>query len=219
MASHRRKSDIIPAAAKAVEKNLNRRTSACAEYDSYPPDFDDEGGCSEDHVPPSMATLATKLTSQPWHQVGAGLPPVGASSEFDVIVEQLSSLLAARLRDLLVHRVTSSRGDGGSSGGGDSNSDSDSAGAPPCEDSGAHLQRDHATGQYILAEELSRSVREYVACIGRRYDAVSFHSFEHAAHVTVSANKLLSMITGSNKTDILRAEIKKALSDRHMLDR
>lgn len=147
-----------------------------------------------------------RLTSQPWHQVGAGPTPIGAATTFDGLVDQLSALLGARLRDLLVARLAARTSVGG--------------GGPDCGED-EYLRHDEPTGHHVLTDDLARSVRAYVAGIGQLYNAVAFHSFEHATHVTISANKLLSMITGSNRNGapILRAEIKKAMSDRHMLDR
>ncbi|KAL3794428.1 hypothetical protein ACHAW5_005627 [Stephanodiscus triporus] len=91
------------------------------------------------------ARLAELLTNQRWHEVGNGPHPICASTDFDIMVDQMSSILSARLRDLLVSRMLFG-GDG-------------------------------------------------------LYNEVGFHSFEHAVHVTISMNKMLSMVCGTKKFD------------------
>jgi hypothetical protein len=126
--------------------------------------------------------LAELLTNQRWHEVGnEPNSNCAASSDFDVMVDQVSSLLSRRLRDLLVARKLMREG-----GGGDTLIPPD----PTLED----LRFDRRLGDYVLVDTTSESLRRYVSCIGGLYNEVGFHSFEHAVHVTVSMNKLLSMV-------------------------
>lgn len=41
-------------------------------------------------------------------------------------------------------------------------------------------------GDDVLVDNISELVRRYVTCIGRLYNDVGFHSFEHCVHVTLS---------------------------------
>lgn len=165
--------------------------------------------------------LAELLTNQTWHEVGNCPYPLNATDEFEVMVNQLSSILAMRLRNLLVHRITGSddgisRSDGNSnvsSSSGSSveetNQDHNNASttATSLSSSSAtameYLKVDTRIGGFVLADSISKSIQEYVTCIGRMYNSVGFHSFEHATHVTISMNKLLSMITTANNSSLV----------------
>ena len=142
-------------------------------------------------------SLSAILTNQRWHEVGNGPFPIAATDDFDVMVDQLSSILGFRLLELLINRVTfpqrsmtlSNRhnkfnGNGGGGRGGGSE-------LLAME----YLRLDLQLGDYVLAESITTSIREYVSCIGKMHNDVGFHSFEHATHVTISMNKLLSMVT------------------------
>ncbi len=71
------------------------------------------------------------------------------------------------------------------------------------------LELDFELENYVLKDEIMDSLREYVACIGRLHNDVGFHSFEHATHVFLSMNKLLSMVTSA---DDLNVSAKRRLS-------
>ena len=47
---------------------------------------------------------------------------------------------------------------------------------------------------FELGEAAKHQVRDYVSCIAGMYRNNAFHNFEHASHVTMSVNKLLSRI-------------------------
>mmetsp|Transcript_13328 Transcript_13328/g.28181 ORF Transcript_13328/g.28181 Transcript_13328/m.28181 type:complete len:607 (+) Transcript_13328:776-2596(+) len=151
-------------------------------------------------------SLAERLTSQRWHEIGNGPPPIAATSDFDEIVDQLSSVLAFRLRELLIFRVVAMRNKAmkrmntansafsnncnhnSTSGEGDSLASATSSALD-------FLTVDPHLGDYVLSDSISESVRNFVATIGKLHNGVGFHSFEHATHVTLSMNKLLSMVT------------------------
>ena len=192
MASQRRSSgfNIQPLA----EPPVLRRSSSWS-YTSEEMQLD--GGYSND-ADGHENCLAELLTNQRWHEVGNGPRPTCASSDFSIMVDQISSILSARLRDLLFNRLLC---------GGDDllnshpqphvqndnikNISDCAAIATKPRDA---LRFDRRRGDHVLVESISDSIRQYVTCIGGLYNNVGFHSFEHAVHVTISMNKLLSMV-------------------------
>jgi hypothetical protein len=169
---------------------------------------DDNNYCHEDGdsataARPGNPPLASLLTNQTWHEVGNSPHPINATDEFDVMVDQLSSILAMRLRNLLVHRITGSDGVRSSTSSASIDSSNSTTNPSPSSSSSSasameYLKVDTRIGDFVLADSISNSIREYVKQIGRMYNAVGFHSFEHATHVTISMNKLLSMINTVN---------------------
>lgn len=152
--------------------------------------FDDDG------YPTALYTsLADRLAQQKWHEIGFGSSPaIAATENHEAVVDQMSAILESRLYDLQIHRMiaptvrSSLTGNGGPGppGGGAA------ADCSPMD----FLEMDTSVEDYRLKPSLSDSIREFVSCIGRDYSRdVGFHSFEHAAHVTTSMHKLLSMVS------------------------
>ncbi len=142
--------------------------------------------------------LYKRLTNQRWHEIGNGEYPICSTNDFDLMVDQLTAVLAARLIELLIYRFNKARKmkqDGEKKCNGGSMID--------------FLKLDEELGNYVLKDEIMDSLREYVACIGRLHNDVGFHSFEHATHVFLSMNKLLSMVTSA---DDLNVSAKRRLS-------
>mmetsp|Transcript_28923 Transcript_28923/g.44671 ORF Transcript_28923/g.44671 Transcript_28923/m.44671 type:complete len:643 (+) Transcript_28923:256-2184(+) len=137
--------------------------------------------------------LYYRLTNQRWHEIGHEEYPLCATNDFDLMVEQLTAVLAARLTELLTYRLNKDRRMKQSNGeeydGGSSMLD--------------FLKLDLEFGNYVLEDEIMDSLREYVACIGRLHNNVGFHSFEHATHVFLSMNKLLSMVTSADDLNVV----------------
>ncbi|KAL7533890.1 hypothetical protein ACHAXR_009002 [Thalassiosira sp. AJA248-18] len=175
---------------------------------------------SDDDDSSSAQSLAEQLTGQSWHEVGIGPYPIGASNELSVMVDQLSSILASRLRDLLVYWMQLSRsnmsegrrGWGGGGGGGTTHHATKKNSTPSCSDASCknntameYLRLDGKIGDYVLVDSIQTSIREYVTSIGKLYNQVDFHSIEHCTHMTISMNKLLSMVTvNSNFRDHMK---------------
>lgn len=109
------------------------------------------------------------------------------------MVDQLSSILAMRLRDLLIFRLERGGGGGAEEGQGRFGSDPGIMAMTM-----SYLRLDSLLGDYVLNDSILKSIRSYVTTIGKLYNHVGFHSFEHAAHVTISMNKLLFMLTGNS---------------------
>ncbi len=155
-----------------------------------------DGGSS--HCLDGQDELAELLTNQRWHEVGNGPHPICASSDFDVMVDQISSILSMRLRNLLVTRLLCGEGDPSDPNFQSShiknkninNSSNCAVAAHPLE----ALRFDRRRREHMLVDSISDSLRWYVSCIGGLYNDVGFHTFEHAVHVTISMNKLLSMV-------------------------
>lgn len=135
-------------------------------------------------------SLHNRLTNQRWHEIGNGEYPVCATNDFDLMVKQLTEVLAARLTELLLHRLHKARKmrQNGEEYEGGSMAD--------------FLQLDVEVRNYVLADEVMDSLREYVASIGRLHNDVGFHSFEHCTHVFLSMNKLLSMVTTADDLNV-----------------
>ena len=159
--------------------------------------------------------------------------------EFEVIVEQIASVLEYRLAEIVKQRKEAEHDSGRSTptggGGGSmarrmsndgvnprrrlsnesldrarrrfsnegavrrrlSNDSHTSAGSGGSNRSAGRMRRRHSTSSVdvIYVSPMCRAeLREYVRRIGRRYRPCRYHSFRHAAHVTVSANKLLDLL-------------------------
>ena len=171
--------------------------------------------------------------------------------EFELLVEQIASVLEYRLAEIVQRRKEAERasgrstptsggtGTGGLGGGGatmvrrrsnesldrarrrrsnegavqvqvrggrrpsnDSHASAGSAGSGRSGVSGGNAgrvrQRRHSTASsvdVIYVSPMCRAeLREYVRRIGRRYRPCRYHSLRHAAHVTLSANKLLDLL-------------------------
>jgi len=72
-----------------------------------------------------------------------------------------------------------------------------SAGSNRSNRSATRMRRRHSTSSVdvIYVSPMCRAeLRQYVRVIGRRYRPCRYHSFRHAAHVTLSANKLLDLL-------------------------
>ena len=178
----------------SAHTTVNGSWTAVTLADSVKAAFDSSHGSEEDdeNVP-----LYNRLTNQRWHEIGNGEHPICASNDFDLMVEQLTSVLASRLTELLVHRLDEGQ--------------NKTKQGEQCGGSVADFLKleDDESEDYALADEVVDSLREYVACIGRLHNNVGFHSFEHATHVFLSMNKLLSMVTTA---DDLNMAAKRRLS-------
>ena len=129
--------------------------------------------------------LAFKLTNQSWHEIGNSPDQsISSTSNFDVMVEQLAAVMGMHLLELLQYWVKPEDGDGNKK--------------EVIADVFEYLEIDPNIGNYVLATSIKNSIRDYVAEIGKLYKAVGFHSLEHALHVTMSMNKLLSMVSDSH---------------------
>lgn len=192
MASRRRQSEIIkPLVVPNTDETIRRSNSW---------NFSDYASSDDEDDIPSVP-LAEQLTNQRWHEVGNGHYPISASPDLDTMVDQLSSILAMRLRDLLIYWMRSN------SNGSSRDLTSESTMMKMAME---HLRHDAQSGDYVLIDSIESSIREYVTGIGKLYNHVGFHSFEHATHVTISMNKLLSMVE-MNKN--FRSSQMKRLSD------
>lgn len=59
----------------------------------------------------------------------------------------------------------------------------------------------------FLLAEVQQELRDYVTCIASGYKKNSFHNFEHASHVILSANKLLKRIVAPDQVGNKKQEI------------
>ncbi|KAL7555298.1 hypothetical protein ACHAWF_019048 [Thalassiosira exigua] len=182
---------------------VRRRSSSWSMDSTQSSDNEDE--------PPS---LASQLTSQRWHEVGNGPYPIGATENFDLIVEQLSAVLAMRLKDLLLYRMGPLGGNEGP--GGDNNSSFKLPGQAIAATADC-LRHDPRLGEYVLVDPVKESVQNYVASIGRLYNQVGFHSFEHCAHVTCSMNKLLAMMMSRGHRSNFRENMMRRTSEHNVV--
>lgn len=133
-----------------------------------------------------MATMALALTCQDWRQLGhANDPNVAASTELDITVKRVLALFVVRVVALAAHRNDIKTG---------SSTYSDLSTTTICQTT---LARGVTRGTYwddIITEELMAELKAYVETIFEQYNHVSYHNFEHAYHVIISANKLLDLM-------------------------
>jgi len=130
----------------------------------------------------STANLYNQLTEQQWETIGLKDGPIAAQTDTAAIVEQLSSILECRLADVVMQRRTREK-----------------------------IKQPNTDGHLAsaLTPVCRNQIRQFVSCIGGLYRDVNYHKFEHAAHVTISANKLIDMLdergSGSSKKGRVRS--------------
>mmetsp|Transcript_28554 Transcript_28554/g.68072 ORF Transcript_28554/g.68072 Transcript_28554/m.68072 type:complete len:532 (+) Transcript_28554:23-1618(+) len=155
-----------------------RRSNSWTLHD--PTGFDD---IHDEDGPP--CPLASKLTNQRWHEIGNSPDQsICSTSNFDVMVEQLAAVMGMHLLELLLYWLRPK--------------DDDGTKKEVITDVLEYLEIDPNIGNYVLTTSIKNSIRDYVAEIGKLYKDVGFHSLEHAIHVTMSMNKLLSMVSDSH---------------------
>jgi len=142
--------------------------------------FDD---IDDEDEPPCL--LAFELTNQSWHEIGNSHDKsISSTSNFDAMVEQMAAIMGMHLRELLLYWLKPK--------------DDDGSKKEVLTDVLQYLEIDPYAGNYVLTTSIKNSICDYVAEIGKLYKVVGFHSFEHASHVTMSMNKLLSMVSDTH---------------------
>jgi len=118
----------------------------------------------------SQSCLATALTEQDWAMLGLGENPlVVATDNSNIMIRRITALLAQRLSNLVTSRQCSP-------------------------DTGEKKTDDLLTRTGVLSPAVLVQLRLFVMEIESLYNDVPFHSFAHASHVTISANKLVDVI-------------------------
>ena len=131
------------------------------------------------------AAMALGITSQEWSQLSLGEDPnVAATSDMNVAVERITSLLLIRIVAWIQPRGIYS----------------DLSTTSICRD---HLIKQESWPTSITPDVITE-LRNYVKIIISTYQQVPYHNFEHAYHVIISTNKLLDMILHTQ--DIPKAE-------------
>eukprot|EP00591_Stephanopyxis_turris_P009250 CAMPEP_0195512628 /NCGR_PEP_ID=MMETSP0794_2-20130614/4520_1 /TAXON_ID=515487 /ORGANISM="Stephanopyxis turris, Strain CCMP 815" /LENGTH=551 /DNA_ID=CAMNT_0040640457 /DNA_START=172 /DNA_END=1827 /DNA_ORIENTATION=+ len=129
------------------------------------------------------------LTNQPWIQTGelnSDNPWVAVSSNPDVLVDRISCILERLLAKVVRRRVRVKQ----------------ATSVPPATSSKSS-ERGRANVLQNLSFGVRAQLRLFVSRIAIMYRDVHFHSFEHAYHVTISANQLINMmLTGGIKRHI-----------------
>ena len=155
--------------------------------------------------------LAENLIDQPWHEIGNCRYPLGATHDFDTMVNQLTAILGDRLRDLVLSHSSRYRCHATLLA---SASASTLAEAPGsfCSNSNTSSSNSNSdSDSNILKGDLSPAIwanlHEYVSRMGSLYRNVHFHSLEHAAHVTISMNKMISMLIQTEADDVMSMSI------------
>jgi class 3 adenylate cyclase len=69
----------------------------------------------------------------------------------------------------------------------------------PLPDFNGEIADKAAQEKVYIAPEVEKELRDYIACIASGYKKNSFHNFEHASHVILSATKLLKRIIEPNE--------------------
>lgn len=128
---------------------------------------------------PPYAAMALAITSQDWTAIGLDDDPnVSPSSDLDLTVERITSLLVVRIvaihaprgkyQDLSTTTICRTNLMAGNDG----------WGAP-------------------ITDEVISELRGFVRKILSQYKEVEYHNFEHAYHVVISANKLVDLALNS----------------------
>lgn len=128
---------------------------------------------------PPYAAMALAITSQDWTAIGLDDDPnVSPSSDLDLTVERITSLLVVRIvaihaprgkyQDLSTTTICRTNLMAGNDG----------WGAP-------------------ITDEVISELRGFVRKILSQYKQVEYHNFEHAYHVVISANKLVDLALNS----------------------
>ena len=66
-----------------------------------------------------------------------------------------------------------------------------------------------------LGDRVMQQLQDYVTSIALAYNDNPFHNFEHASHVTMSANKLLKRVVVGSQVEVRKASIDKLASHLH----
>lgn len=191
----------------------------------------------------SLPTLMSEsLADQPWETVGLlDDPAIKATTDFEITVEQLSSILENRLADVIAERKREREEKEGAaalakrgmwtstsqiglaaptsssqpskpqsqhqhqpswpSRGGATHrrrrrrgGDNKLAGSLPSSPFDSMPHESSSAADIILSPATRSELRDYVRTVGASYRDCRYHKFEHAAHVTASANKLLDLM-------------------------
>ena len=158
--------------------------------------LDDLNDCNlnEDSDGTRNISLADQLSNQRWHEIGNSTSPdISASSNFDIMVNQLTALLTSRLKDLVIYWMGKQLVLGLDEGNNNNSSppsrnNNKKAGHPGSSrrnstnnnnvDITTYLQLDGTLGEYILIDSVTESLHKYVTEVGKLYNHVGFHSFE-----------------------------------------
>eukprot|EP00957_Ditylum_brightwellii_P094188 7170967-Ditylum_brightwellii.AAC.1 len=136
---------------------------------------------------------------------------MGSSADVELMVEQVTSILSSRLKDLLARRCSSEelqktaqkRKKAAAKAAKHTKKTAGNSSRHPRKKKTVDEKKESDTLDKIkeyyrrhsaLREDIVESLRKYVRHIGSLYHDNPYHSFQHATHVTVSANKLLSMM-------------------------
>jgi len=141
---------------------------------------------------------------------GTGLESVLGSTEIDGNLERLIDWNVEVLLQLLQRNMAAARARGISSSQGEDPGSSLPKGGPVLDEVQMSIslpefdaevdERASEEDTYIVPE-VKRQLRQYVTAIATGYQQNSFHNFEHASHVILSANKLLKRIMHPEAVD------------------
>jgi hypothetical protein len=135
-----------------------------------------------------IASMALDLTGQDWTQLGhGGDPNVVSSTDLVVTVDRVLALFVVRIVALIAHRQSRKTG---------AYVYSDLSTTTICKTAAdREIQWDD-----VISSELISELKAYIETILRQYNQVSYHNFEHAYHVIISANKLLDLMLHDDET-------------------
>jgi hypothetical protein len=165
------------------EASLQKETSS---QDTPPQDDNEMLSTSNSHKSfvsimestPPLAATALGLTVQDWSVLGFGADPaVAASSDLDVTVDRLTSLILVRIAAVKeVGPINSGYADLSTS--------------TICRTALINQVPWHTS----ITDEVIGQLRDFVYRIMSGYKQVPYHNFEHAYHVTISVNKLVDLM-------------------------
>ena len=128
---------------------------------------------------PPYAALALAITAQDWTALGLEDDPnVAPSSDLELTVERVTSLLVVRIVALLAP----------------ANKYQDLSTTTICR---TNLMAGHEEWDAPVTDQVIQEIRTFVRTILTGYNNCEYHNFEHAYHVTISANKMLDLALNS----------------------
>lgn len=135
--------------------------------------------------------LGHSLTEQPWTDIGLGSGEIASSNDANAMIVQICAILEMRLSDVIRESQLRDR---------DNSSPLSHSNLSLIMSSNSHNVdispniRDGLIELSHVPQLLSKQLHLYVKRIAEHYRSVNYHNFEHACHVTISVNKLLSML-------------------------
>lgn len=140
-------------------------------------------------------TLATFITQQQWHEIGRSAEEgVKATEDKEVLIQQNFAVLERLLMKLILYRKTRSKNSSRSMANLSTVDEKSEAKRQKYEINTASGVNNDEYNQEQKVMHAKAQLHLYVRRIAELYRDVLYHNFQHATHVTLSANKLIDIL-------------------------